>query len=223
MKNERVKIHSIDHLTHDVLRIVTDKPAGAEFVPGQATEVFLDKKGWEKEGRPFTFTCTHQEQYLEFAIKTYPDHKGVTNELLSLKAGDNLIVNDIFGAIHYKGEGTFIAGGAGVTPFISIFRDLKANNALGNSRLIFANKTRGDIILHDEFKDMLGNNFINILSDEKTEQYAYGQVSEEFIKNSGAALDSYFYVCAPPPMMEAVARQLAALNVPDDRIIKEAF
>lgn len=54
---------------------------------------------------------------------------GVTNELLSLKAGDNLIVNDIFGAIHYKGEGTFIAGGAGVTPFISIFRDLKANGS----------------------------------------------------------------------------------------------
>lgn len=223
MKNERVKIHSIDHLTHDVLRIVTDRPAGAEFVPGQATEIFLDKKGWEKEGRPFTFTCTPDAQHLEFAIKTYPDHKGVTNELLSLKAGDNLIVNDIFGAIHYKGEGTFIAGGAGVTPFISILRDLKANNALGGNRLIFANKTKGDIILQDEFQGMLGDNFINILSDEETGQYAHGFISEEFIKSSGAALGSYFYVCAPPAMMKAVASQLAALNVPEDRIIQEAF
>jgi ferredoxin-NADP reductase len=223
MKNERVKIQAIDHLTHDVLRIVTDKPAGMIFVPGQATEVFIDKAGWEKKGRPFTFTCTPQDNYLEFVIKTYLAHQGVTNELLTLKASDNLIVNDIFGAIRYKGEGTFIAGGAGITPFISIFRDLKAKNALGNNRLIFANKTIADIVLRDELQTMLGDKFINILSDEKTEQYANGMVSEAFIKSSGADLDSYFYVCAPPPMMDAVGKQLAALKVPEERVIQEAF
>ncbi len=99
MNKERVKIRAIEHLTHDVLHIVTDRPAAAHFLPGQATEIFLDKDGWQEAGRPFTFTCLPDSDYLEFMIKTYPARQGVTNELLSLKAGDQLIVNDIFGAI----------------------------------------------------------------------------------------------------------------------------
>ena len=223
MKKEPVKIKSIEYLTPDVLQIVTEKPSGANFVPGQATEIFIDKEGWKNEGRPFTFTCLPSDDHLEFAIKSYTDHKGVTNELRSLKAGDTLFVNDIFGAIEYKGAGTFIAGGAGVTPFISIFRDLKSKNTLGNNKLIFANKTREDIILKDEFQTLLGDNFINILSKEKTDKYAYGQITEDFIKKSGASLDSYFYVCGPPPMMDAVEKQLANLKVSKERIVKEAF
>ncbi len=223
MKNEPVKIKSIVHVTHDVLQIVTEKPNGVVFVPGQATEIFIDKKGWQNEGRPFTFTCLPNDDYLEFTIKTYPEHKGVTNELLSLKAGDNLIVNDIFGAIEYKGEGTFIAGGAGVTPFISIFRDLKEKNSLGKNKLIFANKTKADIIMKDEFENMLGDNFVNILSDEKIENYGYGRISEDFIKKNGTSSDSYFYLCGPPPMMDALEKQLTNLKVPADKIVKEAF
>lgn len=223
MKNESVKIKSIKHVTHDVLQIVTEKPFGVDFKPGQATEIFIDKQGWQNEGRPFTFTCLPKDDYLEFWIKTYPDHKGVTNELLSLKAGDSLIVNDIFGAIEYKGDGTFIAGGAGVTPFISIFRDLNEKRELGNNKLIFANKTEGDIIMKDEFTEMLGENFINILSKEKTDDYAYGHISEEFIEKNGGPLSSYFYLCGPPPMMDAIEKQLHNLKVTEDKIVKEAF
>ena len=54
----------------------------------------------------------------------------------------------------YKGKGVFIAGGAGVTPFISIFRDLKKQNKIGNNILIFSNKTEADIILKDEFVEL---------------------------------------------------------------------
>ncbi len=223
MKMQPVKIKSIDHATHDVLKIVTEKPEDINFVPGQATEIFIDKTGWENEGRPFTFTCLPEEDHLEFMIKTYPDRKGVTNELLKLQKGDNLILNDIFGAINYKGEGTFIAGGAGATPFISIFRDLKARNKLGNNKLIFANKTKADIILEQEFQEMLGKNFINILSREENEKYAHGKITEAFIRENTGDLKGYFYVCGPPPMMDAVANQLASLQIHENRIVKEEF
>lgn len=223
MDKEPVKIKTIEFITHDVLKIVTEKPEDANFVSGQATEIFIDKEGWKNEGRPFTFTCLPSDDYLEFAIKTYPERKGVTNELRSLKAGDTLFVNEIFGAIEFKGEGTFIAGGAGVTPFISIIRNLKSQNSLGSNKLIFANKTKNDIILKDEFQETLGDRFINILSDEKTEEYEYGYITEDFIKKNSVSLDSYFYVCGPPPMMEAVEKQLTKLKVPTNRIIKEEF
>lgn len=223
MKNEPVIIKSIKHVTHDVLQIITEKPFGADFTPGQATEIFIDKQGWRNEGRPFTFTCLSKDNYLEFTIKTYPDRKGVTNQLLSLKEGDNLIVNDIFGAIEYKGDGVFIAGGAGVTPFISIFRDLNEKKKLGINKLIFANKTKADIVMKDEFTQMLGENFINILSKEKTDEYAYGHISEDFLKKNSGPSGSYFYLCGPPPMMDAVEEYLSNLKVPADRIVKESF
>jgi ferredoxin-NADP reductase len=218
-----VKIDSISHITHDVLRIVTGKPRNYNFTPGQATEISINKKGWIKEKRPFTFTCLPQHDYLEFSIKTYPSHKGVTNELLQLKKEDELIVHEVFGAIAYKGEGVFIAGGAGVTPFICIFRDLRAKNLIGNNKLIFANKTRGDIIIAHEFEKLLGGNFINILSDEKVDGYAHGQITESFLKNYVKDPKEYIYICGPPQMMEALEKQLADLKTDKNLIIKEVF
>ena len=79
----------------------------------------------------------NEDPYLEFTIKTYNDHNGVTNELPKLKAGDELIIREVWGAIAYKGEGYFIAGGAGITPFISILRQLKKENQLNNNKLFF--------------------------------------------------------------------------------------
>jgi ferredoxin-NADP reductase len=223
MKKHLVKIKSIKHITHDVLQIVTEKPQQYIFTPGQATEVSVNKKGWQIEKRPFTFTCLPENDYLEFTIKTYPSHKGVTNELLQLKMNDELILHDVFGAIAYKHEGVFIAGGAGVTPFISIFRYLQSKNEIGHNKLIFANKTKADIILEQEFEKLLGNNFINILSDEKVDGYEYGQITEDFIKSKIDGIYKDFYICGPPPMMDSIEKQLENLHINEHSIIKEAF
>jgi len=223
MKHNIVKILSIKHITHDVLQLVTEKPEEYNFTPGQATEVSINKPEWKGKKNPFTFTCLPEDDFLEFSIKTYPEHKGVTNELLTLKKEDELILHDVFGAISYKGEGVFIAGGAGVTPFISIFRYLHSKNEIGNNKLIFANKTKADIILEKEFTDLLGSNFINILSDEKVEGYAYGQITKDFLKDYINDTIKNVYVCGPPPMMEAILKQLSNLHVSKKTITVEAI
>ncbi|MFA7359831.1 MAG: FAD-binding oxidoreductase [Candidatus Kapaibacterium sp.] len=219
----RVKISSIENVTYNVLKFRTEKPQQLNFRPGQATEISINKEGWQKEKRPFTFTCLPDDDYLEFIIKTYPSHKGVTNELLNLKTGDELVLHDVFGTIEYKGEGVFIAGGAGVTPFISIFRHLKFKNETGNNKLIFANKTKSDIILEQEFNEILGDNFINILSDEDVAGYANGQITEDFLKANIEGTDRIFYLCGPPPMMDSIELQLEALHVDKNTIVKETF
>lgn len=221
MQEYTVKIKSIFKITPDVLKIVTEKPPHFVFIPGQATEISINKEGWEEERRPFTFTCLPDNDYLEFTIKTYPSRDGVTNQLLLLKADDELILHDIFGAITYKGEGVFIAGGAGVTPFISIFRNLQSKNKIGNNLLIFANRTKADIIHEEEFTNLLGKNFINILSEEKTAEYAFGFISEEFLANYINPSEKYVYVCGPPPFMAAVKVYLSELNVKKESIIEE--
>ena len=223
MEQHIVKVKSINKVTHDVLRIVTEKPSDYTFTPGQATEVSINKNGWKDEKRPFTFTCLPDNDYLEFTIKTYPDHKGVTNELLQLNKNDELILHDVFGDIAYKGEGVFIAGGAGITPFISIFRYLQSKNEIGGNKLIFANKTKADIILEEELKNILGENFINVLSDEKVDGYANGYITEDFLQANMGGPNKKIYICGPPPMMGAIEKMLANLHVDEKLIIKEAF
>lgn len=223
MEPLRLRIISIGLITRNVLQIFTVKPRTIEFIPGQAAEISINKDGWQNEKRPFTFTSLPDDEFLQFTIKTYPQNKGVTNELLNLKRNDELIIHDIFGAINYKGEGTFIAGGAGVTPFISIFRYLASTNAVGDNRLIFANKTLDDIILKYEFNSLLGENFINILSEEAKEPFLQGHINHDFLKNYLTDLNKNVYLCGPPPMMDAVEKILSDLNFDEKLLVKEAL
>jgi ferredoxin-NADP reductase len=217
-----VKIKSIRKITHDVLQIETEKPEQVKFLPGQACDTSLNKKGWQTEIRPFTFTSLPEDDYLQFTIKTYPARKAVTNELLKLKKNDELILHGVFGAIKYEKEGYFIAGGAGITPFISIIRYLRSINEIGNNKLIYANKTKDDIILKDEFTELLGKNFINILSDEESEEYQHGYITENFLVANIADFTKNFYICGPPAMLEAIEKILSDLHVDKRLIIKEA-
>ncbi len=221
MEEAKVKILNSETVTHDGKRFSLEKPRGYSFIPGQATEVSINKPGLENEKRPFTFTGLNSSPNLEFTIKIYPSHNGITKELGKLKAGDELIVRDVWGAIRYKGEGVFIAGGAGVTPFIAIFRDLHARNELSGNKLIFANKSISDIILHDEFRQMLGKNFINIVSEQKAEGYYHGMIDEAFLQQHISDFETNFYVCGPPPMMDAVMEQLNHLGVEENSVTIE--
>jgi ferredoxin-NADP reductase len=221
MEEYIVKILSIDQVTHDVKRFRIEKPDGYSFIPGQATEVSVNTPELRNEKRPFTFTCLNGAPYLEFTIKIYPAHNGITNELGKLNPGAELIIRDVWGAISYKGKGVFIAGGAGITPFISIFRDLRIRNEIPGNILIFANKTKADIILESELSEMLGDAFINILSDEKVDKYFHGMISEDFLKVHLGDPDRIFYVCGPPPMMDAVLKILANLGVEKNSITLE--
>jgi ferredoxin-NADP reductase len=221
MEEHIVRILRIEQVTHDVKRFQVEKPEGYSFIPGQATDVSINSSELRDEKRPFTFTCLNREPYLEFTIKIYPSHNGVTNELGKLKPGAELIIRDVWGAISFKGKGIFIAGGAGITPFISIFRDLRTKNEISGNTLIFANKTKADIILEHELRDMLGNAFINILSDENDNGYFHGMITADFLKDNIGDSSRNFYLCGPPPMMDAVKQQLASLGVGENSITLE--
>lgn len=224
MEKHIVQIKSIDKVNHDVLKIVTGRPDEYNFTPGQATDLSLNREGWQEEKRPFTFTSLPDDETLEFYIKTYPDHEGVTNELLKLKKGDELILHSVFGAITYKKEGVFIAGGAGVTPFIAILRDLHSKNEMGENKLIFANKTKKDIFLKKEFAEMLGDNFVNILSEEETDEYAHGFVTKDFLQSHiDKNMHKNIYLCGPPPMLDKMEEILAEMHIGKNAIVKEEF
>ncbi len=218
-----VKILETEYVTHNVKRFKVSKPGSYKYKPGQATDVVINLPDWKGERRPFTFTSLNDWDHLEFTIKIYDDHKGVTNKLGTLHAGDELILHDIWGAIHYKDEGVFIAGGAGITPYIAIFRQLQKDGKLGNNKLIFSNRTSKDIILKDEFEKMLGENFINTLTDEESEKYDNRKIDESYLKEKIKDFSQYFYICGPDPMIESIKAILLNIGADKDKIVIEQF
>jgi hypothetical protein len=218
---DKVKIVEIQKLTHDVKQFKVEKPNGYSFEPGQACEVAINKEGWTEEKRPFTFTCLPEDDHLEFVIKSYHDHDGVTKEIDSLKVGDELLVDESWGAIQYQGKGIFIAGGAGVTPFIAIFKSLKAQGKVDGNSLLFANKTSKDVILEDWFENTLGKNFTSILDQEEKEGHAHGRIDKEFLQKYVSDFKQEFYVCGPEPMIKAVSKALEELGANPEAIVFE--
>jgi len=211
-----VRIIAIHDVTHNVKSFRIEKPANYVFTPGQATDVSINKAGWENELRPFTFTSLNEQPYLEFTIKGYKDHNGVTNQLHQLKVGDELIIRDVWGAISYKGEGYFIAGGAGITPFIAILRQLKKDNKIQGNKLFFSNKTTADIILKDELVSMLGKDAIFICTDQGNRH-----IDAAFIKKEVSDFTRHFYICGPDKMITDINNILTGLGASPDTVVFE--
>lgn len=222
MAKHTVKILDTVFITHDVKRFQVEKPKGYTFLPGQATEVALKTPEGLTEAHPFTFTALPTAKTLEFVIKIYDDHAGVTHQLGLAHAGDELVLDEPFGAIQYQGPGFFFAGGAGVTPFIAILRDLKKRNALAGNTLVCSNHTASDVILEEEFSKMLGKNFLNIF----TRQHVVGFLEKRIDRNIMVTLvqdfDRKFYVCGPDGFVANISAILKDLGAKAESIIFEA-
>lgn len=216
-----VKILKINQITHDVKEFITEKPKGYTYIPGQATVVSIKKPGLENDKRPFTFTSLNDDRNLEFTIKIYSEKHGVTDSMDELEEGDELIINEPWGAIKYKGPGYFIAGGAGITPFIAILRQLKKDGAVDGNMLFFSNKTRKDIILEDELRDILGDQVIFTLSRENHPDYHYGHIDEAFLKEHIKDVNKQFYVCGTPEMTDEISKALEKMGASPDSVIFE--
>jgi ferredoxin-NADP reductase len=213
------KITGIRQVTHDVKCFRLEKPSGYRFNPGQATDVSINQPDWKEEKRPFTFTCLNEDPYLEFTIKRYPDRHGVTDHLHQLQPGDELILRDVWGAIQYMCPGYFIAGGAGITPFMAILRQLHKENKAAGNKLFFSNKTAADIIYEDELRTILGANAIFILTKEEKKEYLHTRIDEQFIKKQVSNFRQPFYICGPDPMIQEINGILSGLGASPEALV----
>jgi ferredoxin-NADP reductase len=221
MEQHIARINLIENVTHNVKRFQFEKPAGFHFTPGQAADVSINKDGWREEKRPFTFTALNEWPFLEFTIKMYTDHPGVTNELNKLQPGDELIISDPWGTIEYKGTGYFIAGGAGITPFIAILRQLHKENKLVGNKLFFSNKTSRDIILQDELTAMLQADAIYVITDKADKNYYNGYIDETFLEKNVDDFSKHFYLCGPDKMITDLQEVLKRLGADPEAVVFE--
>jgi NAD(P)H-flavin reductase len=139
--------------------------------------------------------------------------------------------------IDAKSSIVMIAGGVGITPFLSVlrhFRNIKASNMV---TLFWANKTNEDLFSTEEIKQMsrdLSLNVVHCLSrDDDVNRYVdtlyasvyyeMGRLNEDILNRHGVAVDSAFYLCGPPPMMESALIDLQKVGVAADSVEREKF
>ncbi len=219
--NHTVKLLMSQFVTHDVKHFIVSKPDGFAVTPGQGVELAIDQPGLREQGRPFTPTGLAADRVLEFTIKAYPAHGGVTQALHRLQPGAELLMSEPFGTISYQGPGVFIAGGAGVTPFLAILRELTRTGEAGGQTLIFSNKTPRDMICEKEFRELLGERCILTCTSGAVPGYESRRVDRAFLEEKITDFKQRFYVCGPPPFMEAVNDALTDLGAQPQSLVFE--
>ncbi|MEO8086392.1 MAG: FAD-binding oxidoreductase [Bacteroidota bacterium] len=221
MQQYIVKVLEAEFITHDVKRFVLERPPGYDFIPGQGTDVSVNTPQWKNEKRSFTFTGLREWNYLEFMIKIYPKHHGVTEQLAKANADSELIIRDVFGAIQYKGPGVFIAAGTGITPFIAIFRELYKRKKLKGNQLLYSNKTSADVILKKELIKMFDNDFTNIITREHVIGFVGKRIDRDFLIDKIKDFGQNFYICGPDDFVASITGHLKDLGATAEAIIIE--
>lgn len=219
--NHTVTLLMSQFVTHDVKHFIVSKPEGFSIVPGQGVELAVNQPGLREQGRPFTPTGLADDRVLEFTIKAYPDHAGVTQALHQLEPGAELLMSEPFGTIRYEGPGVFIAGGAGITPFLAILRDLAGKGELDGQTLIFSNKTPRDVICERELRHGLGERCILTCTGAAAPGYENRRVDRAFLEEMVSDFTQRFYLCGPPPFMDAINAALTDLGAHSESLVFE--
>lgn len=211
----KVKVLAAVQHNENIKHFVIQKPDDYGFTPGQAMEISLDFYGISDVKRAFSITCTSDTPNLEFMAKINPQTDGFSRALAQVQAGDYLRISPPLGSIHYKGPGYFIAGGTGITPFISIFKQLKELDSIEGNFLIYTARRDSDVILERELRWMFGNSCSLNYTDNNR------RIDFGFLKDKVTSTRKYFYICGPELMVENVKNILLSMGVCESLMVQE--
>jgi ferredoxin-NADP reductase len=122
-----------------------------------------------------------------------------------------------------------IAAGSGITPMIAMLRYIDDLCLATEAILLYCVRTVRDMIFHhelDELQTRMKNFRCHVLLSQPDPQWsgARGHINREFICTAVPEINGQvFFLCGPPPFMEAAGRILVDLGVEPERIRQEAF
>ena len=198
---------------------------------GQSELVSLRAGAIRKQFHPFSITSSPARRELQVAIKASGDYTGA---LRHLEVGDQAWIEGPYGRFSHRHvesrRQVWIAGGIGVTPFLSMARALERGVGSAGPQgkegydvdLYYATKSRSVAYFIDDFEALArehpGLHLIVYPEDESG--YLTG---DEIAKRSGPLDDVDVLMCGPLGMMEALSDQFRALGVQRSQIHYEEF
>ena len=185
------------------------------FLPGQYMDWTLDNIKFNSRGnrRTFTIASSPTQEELHIGVRIYEPTSEFKQKLLSLKKGDTIfgghVAGDFLLPSDHNKKLVFVAGGIGVTPFISmILHMINTNTKRDITLYYFANK-KEDIVYTDAIKKAgkLGLKLVPMIGlDARLKQAVLEKSTPDF-------KDREFYLSGPPGMVRAYKKSLKKLRV----------
>ncbi|MFX1588507.1 MAG: flavin reductase family protein [Promethearchaeota archaeon] len=233
-----LKITDIKALSHDtkLFRLISakkNKPL-APFRAGQYIGLIVEING-VRTSRPYSLVSSpNQLAYYELGIRKKEDGFISPYVFENAKVGDIFEVTEPLGNLYYNSmfhgkDLVYIAGGCGITPFISMLRDISERAIPLNISLIYGCLTEKDILFRDELEDIqkrrLNIKTKFILSEPEPDwKGECGFITRDKILNEiGSIKDKYFYIVGNRPMYQFIKEEMKELGIPKHRIYYEAF
>jgi predicted ferric reductase len=208
-----------------------EKGAGFDYLPGQFQFVTFDRGCGEEH--PFTIATSPMN--VGSHASTIKASGDFTRTIAGLRPGDLVGIQAAFGRFsHLLGPDgqhlVFIAGGIGITPFMSMLRYMRDRRDERDVVLFYANRTEEDIAFRKELDSIAALaaprlRVIHVLdAPGATWQGEGGRIDRQIIERYvGDLHDKVFYLCGPPPMMNSLAAMLFDAGVPSRLIRTERF
>lgn len=128
----------------------------------------------------------------------------------------------------------FIAGGIGITPFISMIRFATVTSKSQKITLIYSNQSQTDVPFAEELQQLEKQNpnltVIFVIGSGPTTNFRsrfvpHGRVTPQVLEAavSGIFDNKSYYVCGPPLFMNAMVKTLLTKGAKEDRVMTEAF
>lgn len=196
-----------------------------EFKAGQFCFLRLNKNKLHAR-HPFTISSAPGDDF-RFTIKLAGRFTETAKEL---KEGDEIFIDGPFGKFIPEPEKdlVFIAGGVGITPFMSILRDHIKRGISQNITLIYGSRTEADIIFKDEieainqpwFKKVYMLNDISNMTMECEQGFISQDIIKKYVNNPSEAL---YYICGPERMKDTAKKVLKDVGVKQKNVFVEDF
>ncbi|MCR5485582.1 MAG: 2Fe-2S iron-sulfur cluster binding domain-containing protein [Clostridiales bacterium] len=202
--------------------VSSDDTPLAPFIAGQYLTVKLSI-GDSCVTRPYSLASTPNDARNGFYNITV---KRTSEGFVSDYILDNLKIGDKIDA--YPPEGTFtyepirdaetivgVAGGSGITPFLSIAGSIADGTTDAKMILLYGAKNEEEILFRDELDTLSKNENISVvyvLSDSKKKGYEHGFIGAELISKYAPEKYSLF-ICGPKAMYEFVGKEVEKLGL----------
>jgi ferredoxin-NADP reductase len=210
----------------------TDGPL-PPFRPGQYVNLFVDVDG-VLTSRPYSISSPPDADFLELTVRDKPGGFVAPFLLNEVQLGDELETTGPAGSFYHEplidGEDlVFLAGGSGITPFMSILRDAVRHERALNIHLLYGSRVPEDVIFHEELTELSTqqpNLHFSLVISEPPPDYEglTGFLSADLIREQiGDPSGKTFYVCGPNLMYDFCLADLIRLGVPRYKIKRELY
>ena len=235
MSTHEVTLKGREEVAHGTIAFRFEKPAGFSYKPGQAVEIFIDPPGaGETLQHAFSLVSAPWEE--DIVIATRMRDSAFKRALAAAPIGARMKLDGPFGSLTLHNKRTrpavLIAGGIGITPFMSMLRQAAKDRLPHQLLLLYSNRRPEDAPFLRELQELERQNghfrLVATMTQAHASQAAWGgergRIDAALLKKSTGALpDSIYYVVGPPAMVEGMRQTLKEADVDEDDIRTEEF